>query len=139
MSNTNFFSNDNNSPGSPYEQTIIPVLEEKATIEKKTIETGAVSVTKSVEEKKEVIDVSLLNDTYSIEHVSINKVYDQAPQTRQEGDTLIIPVIKEVLVKKIMVVEEIRITKKVTERSEQHQVSLRTEVVTVARTSSDQY
>ena len=138
MSNTNFFSNDNSRLSSQPEQKVIPVIEETALIDKKTIETGTIKVTKSVEEKNEVIDVNLFNDAYHIEHVSINQLYDQAPQTRQEGDTLIIPVVKEVLVKRLMVVEEIRITKKTVERNEQHHVSLRTESVTVARTPSGQ-
>ncbi len=138
MANKDFFSNDSSNLQPQSAPVVIPVIEETATIGKKTIETGTIKIAKSVVENKEVIDVSLLSDGYVIEHVPMNTIHEQAPQTRQEGDTLIVPVLKEVLVKRLMLVEEIRITKKVTERTEQHQVFLKTESVTVNRVINEE-
>ena len=49
---------------------------------------------------------------YVIEHVPIERVIDQPVAQRQEGDTLVLPVVEEVLVyeKKLLLKEEIRIT-----------------------------
>ena len=81
--------------------------------------------------------MNLLSDEYTIEHVAIDKYADEElPKARQEGDTLIVPVLKEVLVKRLLIVEEIRITKKSIERNEEHNVRLRTEAVEVERTSN---
>ena len=56
-----------------------------------------------------------------------------SPPVRYEGDTIIIPVIKEVLVKRNLLVEEVRITKRTGETVVQQQVALRKENVTVER------
>jgi stress response protein YsnF len=55
---------------------------------------------------------------------------------RYEGDTLIIPVIEEVLVveKKLLLKEEVHITKYVGETQQEKTVTLRSEEVSVERT-----
>lgn len=60
------------------------------------------------------------------------------PQIRFEGDTTIVPVVEEVAVvqKRLVLREEIRITKRRRERRERMQVPLRRERAEVTRTSS---
>ncbi len=41
---------------------IIPVIEEQLMVDKKTIETGKVTISKKVEERNEIITVSLLRE-----------------------------------------------------------------------------
>ncbi len=138
MSNTNFFSENDLLNTSKQKDVVIPVIEETVSIEKKMAETATVKITKEVTETNEAIDVNLLNDDYLIEHVAINKYADnEAPTVRQEGDTMIVPVLKEVLVKRLLLVEEIRITKRSIERNEQHNVRLRKENVKVERISTE--
>jgi stress response protein YsnF len=58
---------------------------------------------------------------------------------RNEGDTTIIPVLREVVVvqKRYEIVEEIRITKRKTERTDSQQVTLRKEEVHIERSGQD--
>jgi hypothetical protein len=56
----------------------------------------------------------LFRDDYSIERVKIGKFIPEPVSQRQEGDTLVLPVVEEVLVteKRLMLREEIRITRR---------------------------
>lgn len=138
MLNTNFFSEPNAHGTSKEKDVVIPVIEETVIIGKKITEIATIKITKEVTENNEAVDVNLLSDEYKVEHVAINKYADdEAPKARQEGDTLIVPVVREVLVKRLLVVEEIRITKRIVERNEQHNVRLRTENVKVERISKE--
>jgi hypothetical protein len=57
---------------------------------------------------------AFFQDDYEIEHVAVGRIVDQPPAERHEGETLILPVMEEVLVyqKKIFLREEIRITRR---------------------------
>jgi uncharacterized protein (TIGR02271 family) len=109
------------------------VIEEKAKVEKKLVERGKVRVIKKVVTEDEKVKVDVKNEEVHVERVAINEYTDTAPEVRYEGDTTIIPVIKEVAVvqKKILVVEEIRITKKTLTTEEERTVALKKEKITV--------
>lgn len=77
--------------------------------------------------------MDLLHDEHVVQRVSVNELVDAVPSVRYEGDTIIIPVLKEVLVKRILLVEEIRITKHTVHSNEQQEVTLRKEKVQVER------
>ncbi len=113
---------------------VIPVLEERAVIGKEVTETGTIRIEKQVAEREETVSISLSHDEHTIEHVSQNIYVDTIPVIRQEGDTMIIPVLQEVMVKRMLLVEEIRITKHTIQTKEPQQVTLRKESVTVERT-----
>ncbi len=113
----------------------IPVIEEHIVVDKKIEETGKLKISKHVVENIETVNIPLLHNEHYIEHKEINVLVDDLPSIRHEGDTIIIPVIKEVLVKRILLVEEIRITQRTLETNEQQQIKLRKENVTVERSS----
>ena len=112
---------------------VIPVIEEELIVGKKVVESGRVVISKQVEETSETVNIELLHDEHAVEHVPVNEFVDAVPAVRYEGDTIIIPVMKEVLVKRILLVEEIRITKKSVQSSERQEVTLRKEKVHVER------
>jgi stress response protein YsnF len=61
---------------------------------------------------------------------------DKLPVTRQEGQMTIYPVVKEVLVvqKRLLLIEEIRVTRQQTQTQDTQTVRLRREEMTVERT-----
>src|SRR6476620_9187532 len=87
----------------PKEQPlVIPVIEETVIINKQEVVTGKLRIEKQVEEINETVNVNLQHDEYTIRRVARNEYVDEgAPQVRHEGNTLIIPVIKEVMVKRL--------------------------------------
>ena len=91
----------------------IPVIEEHLNIDKKTVETGRYKIKKTVSQEEYSEDIPTIHEKVDIQRVQVNKYIDTLPDVRYEGDTTIIPVIKEVVVveKKLMLVEEIHVTR----------------------------
>ena len=115
---------------------VIPVVEETLRIEKREFESGRVLVHKTVTERDEVAEVLLRQQDLIVERVPIGRTVSEAPQTRQDGDTLIVPILEEVLVveKRLVLKEELHIRKHSSERTEQHKVRLRTEHAEIEQT-----
>lgn len=114
----------------------IPVLAETATVTRELVETGRVRLTKTVVEHQETLPLDLRHDEMRVERVAVNQFLPDGaapPDSRYEGDTLIVPVLREVLVKRLLLVEELHVTKQQTSTSEPQTVTLRHEEVVVER------
>ena len=115
----------------------VPVMQEEVRVGVRTVDTGGVRIHKTVHEHPHNIDEALLRDAVDVKRVAIDKIVSlsDAPQSRQEGDTLIVPILEEVLVveKRLRIKEEIHITR--SQRTEHHveTVILRSEDVTIER------
>jgi len=123
---------------SPEEQGTVPVVREELAVGKRTVETGeGIRVTKTVSERQQVVDEVLAKEDVAVERVSVNRVVDAAniPGIRQEGSTIIVPVLEEILVveKRTFVKEELRITSTRREVREPEKFVLRSEEVSVER------
>jgi uncharacterized protein (TIGR02271 family) len=128
-------NNDIHNESLPKEQPlVIPVIEETANVDKQVVVTGKIRLEKQVEEIQEVVNINLQHDEYTIRRVERNEYVDEeAPQVRYEGNALIIPVVKEVMVKRLLLVEEVHVIKDAVTTSEQVNIPLRKETVTVNR------
>lgn len=129
--------NPNPQRGVGDDVVIVPAVQEEARVAVREVEAGGVRVHKTVNEQPRTVDVVLRRDDVAVEHVPIDKIVplSEAPVARQEGDTLIVPILEEVLVveKRCRIKEEIHITR--SQRTEHHveHVVLRSEDVTVER------
>jgi uncharacterized protein (TIGR02271 family) len=114
---------------------VVPVTEEKVTVQKRVVEKGRVEIHKSVHERTEVVDQPLHMEEVEIERVAINRVIDEVAPIRQEGDTTIIPILEEVLVieKRLVLREEVHIKKLQTIVHDPQEVLLRAERVDIIR------
>jgi uncharacterized protein (TIGR02271 family) len=112
---------------------IIPVIQESMIVEKVPVETGKVRITKNVHNENSEIDIPIEKEELEVERVPINQYVDEVPEMRQEGETTIIPVLKEVIEKRIVLVEEVRITRRKVKSIKHEQVTLRKEDVSVER------
>ena len=120
------------------DEAVIQLAEETLRVDKRTVERSQVRVVKRVVERQETVDQPLLREEVTVEHVPINQVVEQAAPVRYEGDTTIIPLYEEVLVfeKRLMLVEEVRVTRRQTERRDPQTVTLRREEVVIERNNS---
>lgn len=118
----------------------IPVIEEQLVIEKRVVETGRLLVSKTVVEEEQTVDVPLISDAFSVERVTINQYVDVPPAVRYDGDTTVFPVMKEVLVteKRLLLVEEVHVTRRQTTTNDTQRVMLRREEVTVQRVATEE-
>lgn len=89
-----------------HEEVLVPATREA--------ELGRVRIHKRVEAVPVQTDVEVGRDEISIERVPIDRQVETPPPVRQEGDTLIIPIVEEVLVveKRLVVREEVRVTRR---------------------------
>lgn len=95
----------------------VPVVEETLVPVKTWQEAGVLEVRKTVQTITQELDVPVRYEEATLERVPVNRVLaeGEAVAARQEGDTLIVPVIHEevVVTKRRVLVEELRITKQV--------------------------
>lgn len=114
---------------------VLPVVQERLVVGKRRVETGRVRVRKVVREQVAVVDEPLVQENVVVERVQVDRIVDASPPPRHEGDTLVLPVVEEVLVKRFRLVEEIRITKRHTVTRRPMKVPLRREEAIVERTA----
>jgi uncharacterized protein (TIGR02271 family) len=117
------------------EGIVIPLAREQLAVGKRKVQTGGVRVSTHVREHEEVVDVPLEREEVDVERVEVGRVVEVVPEVRREGDTLIVPLVEEVLVveKRLVLREEVRVT---TRRSQTHQpqrVTLRSEEAEIER------
>ncbi|MDX1994097.1 MAG: YsnF/AvaK domain-containing protein [bacterium] len=114
---------------------VIPVIVEEAEIHKQWVERGRIRVSKTVSENEQLVRALLNQEQVEIERVPVNQPIEQPVSARYEGDTLIIPLVEEVLVveKRLVLKEELRITKRRTQVETSQPVVLRSEDVVIER------
>jgi len=113
----------------------IPVIAEHVVVTKELVEVARTIVTKTVSEHPQPVDTLLSHDEVSVERVPINIYVDAAPPVRVEGDTTIFPVLREVavVVTRLLVVEEVRVTKRIAQQVDRQVIPTRIETVQVER------
>ena len=117
------------------ETTVIPIIEEQAIISKRLVQGGGVRISKVVHEREETVHTTLARQETDVTRVPVGEFVSETEQTRQEGDTLIVPVYEEVLVveKRLRLRERLMITKRLVETDQDEKVVLRTEEAIVER------
>lgn len=122
---------------------VLPVIEERAVINRELVESGRVRLTKQVHETDELVRVPLQHDEVRVERVAVNQylpVGAPTPATRYEGEVMIIPVLREVAVveKRLLLVEELRVTRQHITTEHVEPLHLRREEISVERLSGSE-
>jgi uncharacterized protein (TIGR02271 family) len=120
-------------PGEP--PLVLPVMVEALDVQKRPVETGRVRIHKTVHEREVLVDKPLLREEVVIERVPINRVVEGPIPVRYEGETMIVSLLEEVLVveTRLLLREELHLTKRRTETHQPARVTLRREDVTIER------
>jgi uncharacterized protein (TIGR02271 family) len=113
----------------------LDLVEERVEIGKRQVERGRVVVRTRVEEHEEFAEVALRREDVSVERVPVGRPVEAAPAVREEDGVLIVPVLEERLVvtTELVLVEEIRITKRSRTETVREPVVLRSERAEVER------
>jgi len=121
----------------------VPVVEEILTPLKQWTEAGALEITKTVRTEVQELDVPVQYEQASVQRVAVGRVLhdDEFPTSRQEGDTLIVPVVHEelIVVKRRVLVEELRVTKQVQTRTQRVSEEVQREEVNVSHTGLEEH
>ena len=121
------------------QRIVMPVVAETLEVRKRKVETGGVRVKKIVHEREEVVDEPLMREEVQVKRVPINRVVDAPVPVRHVGNTMIISLLEEVLVveKRLMLKEELHITKGEVETYKPQRVTLRTEEAVIERVGNE--
>ncbi|TFW35364.1 YsnF/AvaK domain-containing protein [Massilia horti] len=132
------------TPGDPGDTrtATVPVVEEQLSVGTRTVETGGgVRIHKTVSEHPAAFDQSVSRDEVVVRHVPVDRLVapGEAPVTRYEGETLVVPVLEEELVveRRVRIKEELHITRVRHPERRQGTVILRSEQVSVERLDED--
>ncbi|HEX8839103.1 MAG TPA: YsnF/AvaK domain-containing protein [Sphingomicrobium sp.] len=118
---------------SKVESVAIPVVEEQLRLDRETVETGRVRVTTVPEERTETISEPVIRSDVIVERVARNEEVESVPPIRQEGETMVVPVVEERLVKKLFLVEEVRLSRRTTSETVEQEIKLRSQRAVVER------
>jgi stress response protein YsnF len=116
-------------------QIVIPLHAEEATVVKRRVVTGRVQVSAVTLEREALVDEDLSREHVEIVRTQIGKPLDRMPAVREDGDTLIIPVVEEVLVveRRLLLKEEVRIRRVCNTEKHQERVIVRKQETVITR------
>jgi uncharacterized protein (TIGR02271 family) len=129
LSSANFTDGDD-------ETVVVPVVREELQVGKRVVERGGVRLRKIVHVREEVVDEPLVRERVDVQHVPVDEVVAldaERATVRREGETLIIPVLEEVLVveRRLLIKEELHVTLRRESTRAPQTVTLRSEEVVV--------
>ena len=116
---------------------VVPLLAEDVSIVKQEVVTGHLTVSTVSHQHEHLVDELLTRESVEVERVPVGQIVDRAPQVREEGDTLIIPVMEEVLVveRRLILKEEVRVRRIRTAERHQERLQLRRQEAMITRHS----
>jgi uncharacterized protein (TIGR02271 family) len=112
---------------------VIPVIQEELVTGTRIVETGIIRIRKEIHEREETVDLPLMKEEIHVERVLVDQFVEEPPEVRHVGETLVVPVMEEVLVveKRILLKEELHITKVAKTHHNPKKVTLRSEEVRI--------
>ncbi|HSI73071.1 MAG TPA: DUF2382 domain-containing protein [Fimbriimonas sp.] len=123
------------APSTDGKAYVIPLSRERPAFETKEGEHKVVRLEKRIEERDEVVEAVATINELEIERVLINEIVEEPPEIRHEGNTIVLPLVEEVLVveKKLLLREEVHIRQVSREEVRHETVRLRSEYVEAHR------
>src|SRR5271165_232769 len=127
--------NDEQRPPNHANEAVLPLMAEELAVAKQVVETGRVRVARVTRQREQLIDEVLARETAEIERTPIGRQVDAMPAVREEGDTIVIPIVEEVLVveRRLFLKEEVRIRRARSTERHQETVTLRHQEAVVTR------
>ena len=116
----------------------IPLAAERVLVGTRVRRTGVVRVSTRVERRTTVVDPPLRRQRIEIRRRRVDRFVDRPPEVRREGDTLIVPIVEEVLTTRLKIVEEVAITMRRSVERRPQRVELRRETAIVERLASNE-
>lgn len=117
----------------------VPVAEEDIVVGKETKVAESVKVEIKVHQDVKAINEMLMAEEIEVRRVAVNQVIDAPAKVRTEGETTVIPIMKEELIvtKQLILVEELHVTKRRAAQPDNRTVSVRREEAVVSRTAGN--
>jgi uncharacterized protein (TIGR02271 family) len=113
----------------------LELVEERLEVGKREVERGRVVVRTRVDTREEIAEAGLRQEEVSVERVQVGRPVEMPPPVREEDGVVIVPVLEERLVvtTRLVLKEELRITRKSRTEIVREPVRLRSERAEVTR------
>ena len=121
------------------DQILVPLHAEEVSVGKRRVVTGQVKVATVTRQQEQLVEELLEHDHVEIERIAIGKEVDKAPLVREDGDTLIIPIVEEVAVveRRLLLKEEVRVRRIRETQRYQERVVVRKQEAVITRLPAD--
>ena len=93
-------------------ERVIPLAKERARVDVRASERTAATIRLRTREEEVPVAQTLRRERVEIERVPVDRLVDEPPAAREEGDVTVIPIVEEVLVKRFRVIEEVRLARR---------------------------
>ena len=116
----------------------LTLLAEELSVGKESVETGRLRVSKQTHTREVAIEGSLLRESAEIETIPIGRQIFEMPSVRHEGETIVVPIVEEILhtERRLILKEEVRITRRKATEQFHDRVTLRYQEAVVTRVQS---
>ncbi len=116
-------------------QVVIPLHAEELSVTRRQVVTGRTRISRVTRDQEARVEVPLTREAVEIERRPVGARVSSVPPVRQEGDTIIIPVVEEQLVveRRLVLKEEVRVRRIRNIETHQERVITRKQDVTITR------
>jgi uncharacterized protein (TIGR02271 family) len=117
------------------DQVVVPLHAEQVSVAKRRVVTGRLRVGTVTRETEQLVEDLLEHEHVEIKRIAIGKQVDKAPAVREEGDTLIIPILEEIVVveRRLVLKEEVRVRRIRERQPYQERVVIRKQEAVITR------
>lgn len=114
---------------------VLPLFTEDISVSKRVVPKSSVQISRVTQQHEQVINQMLARERVEVERIRIGKPVDTVPKVRQEGDTIVVPIVEEVLMveRRLILKEELRVRRIREEQPHQERVILRKQEAIVKR------
>lgn len=121
-------------------EVVVPLHVEQLSVTKRRIVTGLARISTRTREQEHHIEVPLAREVVEIERRPVGQCVESMPSVRQEGNTVVIPVVEEELVveRRLILKEEIRVTRVQETKIHRQHVVTRKQDVEISRVPARQ-
>src|SRR5690242_8771828 len=91
------------------EDVVVPLHAEDLTVERRSVAGDIIRVKTVTREREHLVNETMTHETVAVERVQIGRYVDTMPEIREEEETIIVPVVEEVISveKRLFLKEEI--------------------------------
>jgi uncharacterized protein (TIGR02271 family) len=117
------------------DQVVVPLHAEEVSVGKNRVVTGQVKVGTITRESEQLVEEMLEQEHVEVERTAVGKQVDKAPPVREEGDTMVIPILEEIVVveRRLLLKEEVRIRRTREKQPYQERVVVRKQEAVITR------
>lgn len=121
------------------EEPKLTLLAEEVSVGKEAVETGRLRVSTETHSREAAVDETLVQEHADVERIPVGRPISEMPSIRQEGETTVIPIVEEVVhvERRLVLKEEVRVTRRRKSERVQDRVTLRYQEAVVSRVEGE--